>query len=291
MYHMLYILYSVCVLATHPTIPTDLKALRGDQFKVRAASTDRLSALPGWTALYFKNQARKSQDLEVRLRCTVVQQTLQKKWEDVLLYQETRLILALFPTIPNDLKVLRGDSSFGERVSAKIRLEYLPVFSQPYFKYYARKAATPEERSLCERIYKKKEREYLSLLASNSLADIQEKAFIFDLQKKQIPFVATIVANLSKLSDEDLKLVEAQKYCPIHGLGCEPTPLGCKGVPVKIKLKGQTVFLCCKECINNAQANPEETLAELKKVKRLPFRTKKRFEQALENTFKFMDRN
>lgn len=74
---------------------------------------------------------------------------------------------------------------------------------------------------------------------------------------------ATIAANLAKLSSEDRKLAEAQKSCPIH----PDDPLGAMGVPVKIVLKGQPVFLCCKECVDKAQADPDKTLAKVKELK------------------------
>ncbi|HTU20233.1 MAG TPA: TIGR03000 domain-containing protein [Gemmataceae bacterium] len=74
---------------------------------------------------------------------------------------------------------------------------------------------------------------------------------------------ATIAANLSKLSPADRKLAEAQKVCPIH----PDDPLGSMGVPVKIRVKGQPVFLCCKECMEMAQADPDKTLAKVKELK------------------------
>ena len=72
----------------------------------------------------------------------------------------------------------------------------------------------------------------------------------------------TIDANLAKLSAEDRKLAEAQKYCAE-----EDNPLGAMGVPVKIILKGQPVFLCCKGCVEKAQENPDKTLAKVKELK------------------------
>lgn len=80
---------------------------------------------------------------------------------------------------------------------------------------------------------------------------------------------ATMVANLSKLSAEDLRLVEAQQCCPIHERGEPPVSLGARGVPVKITIKGQVVFLCCRDHIKKAQANPDKTLAEVKEVKKM----------------------
>jgi len=72
----------------------------------------------------------------------------------------------------------------------------------------------------------------------------------------------TIDANLAKLSPEDRKLAEAQKYCAE-----EDNPLGAMGVPVRIMLKGQTVFVCCEGCVEKAREDPDKTLAKVKELK------------------------
>jgi len=64
--------------------------------------------------------------------------------------------------------------------------------------------------------------------------------------------------NLAKLPPEDQKLAAQQKVCPITGL-----QLGSMGVPVKITLKGQTVFLCCPGCVEAAKKDPEKTLKKI----------------------------
>lgn len=73
---------------------------------------------------------------------------------------------------------------------------------------------------------------------------------------------AKIADNLAKLSVDDRKLAEAQKVCPIT-----KDPLGATDIPVKIALKGRTVFLCCKDCIEKAKANPDKTLRALEQLK------------------------
>lgn len=73
---------------------------------------------------------------------------------------------------------------------------------------------------------------------------------------------SAIAANLAKLSPEDRKLAEAQKLCVE-----EDNPLGAMGVPVKIMLKGQPVFVCCKGCVEKAQEDPDKTLAKVKELK------------------------
>jgi hypothetical protein len=74
---------------------------------------------------------------------------------------------------------------------------------------------------------------------------------------------ATIKANLAKLSDEDRKLAEAQKWCAIEN----DDRLGSMGVPVKVMIKDQPVFLCCKGCVDKAKADPDKTLSTVKDLK------------------------
>ena len=71
---------------------------------------------------------------------------------------------------------------------------------------------------------------------------------------------ATIRANLAKLPDNDRKLAEAQKWCAVD----TDDRLGAMGIPVKIQIQDQSVFLCCKDCIDQARKNPEKTLASVK---------------------------
>jgi len=68
--------------------------------------------------------------------------------------------------------------------------------------------------------------------------------------------------NISQLPEADRHLALAQRVCPITGAA-----LGSMGVPVKITLRGQPVFLCCKGCVGKAKREPEETL---KKVSQMP---------------------
>jgi len=74
----------------------------------------------------------------------------------------------------------------------------------------------------------------------------------------------TVKANLAKLSTLDRQLAEAQKLCPI-----QKERLGGKmGVPVKVMLKSQPVFLCCKNCERDAKDNPDKTLETVEKLKK-----------------------
>ena len=74
---------------------------------------------------------------------------------------------------------------------------------------------------------------------------------------------ARIKAALAKLSPEDRKLAEAQRYCPI----IEDSRLGSMGVPVKLTLDGEVVFICCAACKEEAQSEPTATLEKVKALK------------------------
>jgi uncharacterized protein (TIGR03000 family) len=74
---------------------------------------------------------------------------------------------------------------------------------------------------------------------------------------------AVVQDNLSKLGPEDRKLAESQKFCAVQN----GVQLGAMATPVKITVKGQPVFLCCKACEERAQSNPDQTLAEVGELK------------------------
>ncbi|HZU39148.1 MAG TPA: hypothetical protein VFA18_24695 [Gemmataceae bacterium] len=74
---------------------------------------------------------------------------------------------------------------------------------------------------------------------------------------------ARIQANLAKLSPADRRLAEQQKFCAVE----TENELGSMGVPVKILIKDQPVFLCCKGCRKTAEDEPDKTLAKAKKLR------------------------
>jgi len=39
------------------------------------------------------------------------------------------------------------------------------------------------------------------------------------------------------------------------------------GTPVKLELKGQAIFLCCKSCLKTAQENPDATITKVEKLR------------------------
>ncbi len=74
---------------------------------------------------------------------------------------------------------------------------------------------------------------------------------------------AKIQAERAKLSPEDQRLVAEQEFCAVNTKG----RLGSMGAPVKVSVKGQPVFLCCKSCQKEALADPDKTLARVEELK------------------------
>ena len=73
---------------------------------------------------------------------------------------------------------------------------------------------------------------------------------------------AEIREALAKLSPEDRAAAEKQKFCVIE----DDSRLGAMGTPIKLDVKGRTVFICCKGCQRPALADPDKTLAQLDKL-------------------------
>ena len=67
----------------------------------------------------------------------------------------------------------------------------------------------------------------------------------------------------AKLSAEDRELVEAQEWCAVS----TDERLGSMGPPIKLTMKGEPVFICCKGCQKKAEGNPDKTLAKVEELK------------------------
>ena len=66
-----------------------------------------------------------------------------------------------------------------------------------------------------------------------------------------------VAAERAKLSPNDRAAVDAQEWCAINA----DERLGSMGPPVKVMVKDQPVYLCCKGCQKEALAEPDKTLA------------------------------
>jgi hypothetical protein len=64
--------------------------------------------------------------------------------------------------------------------------------------------------------------------------------------------------GLAELPEADRALAEKQEVCPVSG-----GPLGSMGKPVKITVKGKTLFLCCAGCEPKINKDPDKYLAKL----------------------------
>ena len=81
-------------------------------------------------------------------------------------------------------------------------------------------------------------------------------------EKKDVE--AEIRASLDKLSPQDRKRAEAQRYCAVEN----ENRLGSMGVPMKVTLEGEPVFLCCDGCETRARAHVERTVAKARQLEK-----------------------
>lgn len=72
-----------------------------------------------------------------------------------------------------------------------------------------------------------------------------------------------IKTNLAQLSPEDREAALAQKYCVIES----ENRLGSMGVPQKVMVKDQPVFVCCESCLEEAEKKPDKMLDKVKELK------------------------
>ncbi|MDY0168150.1 MAG: hypothetical protein RBS80_16500 [Thermoguttaceae bacterium] len=63
---------------------------------------------------------------------------------------------------------------------------------------------------------------------------------------------------LAGLAPADRELAEKQQICPVS-----EQPLGSMGTPVKVKVEGRDVLLCCAGCQQAIEADPQKYLAKL----------------------------
>ncbi|MCH5376416.1 MAG: hypothetical protein JJ992_20805, partial [Planctomycetes bacterium] len=68
------------------------------------------------------------------------------------------------------------------------------------------------------------------------------------------------IAALSALDVNDRLLAAEQRICPVTKM-----PLGSMGVPVKVDVRGRTIFICCEGCRKRLLADPAKYVAELSK--------------------------
>jgi hypothetical protein len=84
-----------------------------------------------------------------------------------------------------------------------------------------------------------------------------------DLTK--VSLTAEQMENIKKLPEADQALALEQKVCP-----SSEENLGEMGVPIKMEVKGQTVFICCGGCKGDLETDPDTMLAKLGKKPTAP---------------------
>ena len=75
--------------------------------------------------------------------------------------------------------------------------------------------------------------------------------------------IDAVSAERAKLSPDDRALVDAQEWCAVS----TEERLGAMGPPLRLDIKGQPVFVCCKGCRRKAEADPDKTLAAVAGLK------------------------
>ena len=73
-----------------------------------------------------------------------------------------------------------------------------------------------------------------------------------------IEMTEEMIAALAELSDEDRRLAESQRICPVTKMA-----LGSMGPPPKVDVNGQTIFICCEGCEGRLWEDPQTYLANL----------------------------
>lgn len=70
-------------------------------------------------------------------------------------------------------------------------------------------------------------------------------------------------AAIAKLPEEERAGATAQRFCVVE----DKSRLGSMGMPHKIVIEGQSVFLCCAGCEEEALRDSKATLAKVEKLK------------------------
>jgi hypothetical protein len=95
-------------------------------------------------------------------------------------------------------------------------------------------------------------------------------AFMVGCEPDQPDKDKVIKENRAKLTDkDDQEDVDVQDFCPVR----KDSRLGSMGVPLKVTLKDKAgkkheVWLCCKECQEKAEAEPDKVIARAAELTR-----------------------
>lgn len=101
---------------------------------------------------------------------------------------------------------------------------------------------------------------YFGASLSTSSPSIQAATSVASSERPSVN-EAAVRAALDKLPSPDRAGAERQKRCPITRMS-----LGSMGTPVKIEVRGQTVWLCCAGCEAEASEDPDGTITKLNQL-------------------------
>jgi hypothetical protein len=93
--------------------------------------------------------------------------------------------------------------------------------------------------------------------SKKALAEPEKTLAAVETLKAKVAESKDIEASFAAMNPGDRGAAREQGYCPVMA----DNLLGTMGAPIKIMVKGQPVYLCCKGCQRRAMANPEKTLA------------------------------
>ena len=98
------------------------------------------------------------------------------------------------------------------------------------------------------------------LLAGGSSLSADDSGHDHDAMKLE----KKIAATLAKLSASDREQAKSQRFCPLM----VRTRLGADGKPIKVEVAGESIFVCCKGCADDAKDGGEATLKKVRKLRK-----------------------
>jgi uncharacterized protein (TIGR03000 family) len=149
-------------------------------------------------------------------------------------------------------------------VDALVWIDGAPTTSTGVERFYRSSAVEPgKEYHYAVRVAWTEDGHWVSKEVTIPVKAGEEHCFFVQKAVTQAEKDAEVEANLAKLSPEDRKLAEAQKFCVVEN----DTRLGAVGVPLKVMVKDKPVFVCCEACLKQAKADPDKTLSKVKELK------------------------
>ena len=94
----------------------------------------------------------------------------------------------------------------------------------------------------------------LSRIAGRNVEVSYQLVGIQGSQRRPLQFTTTAIVPMTE-AQKVAAAIEAQRVCPVSGL-----QLGSMGNPIPVNVGDQTIYVCCKGCINAVKSKPEKYL-------------------------------